>query len=86
MLDTIALFDNLQFEKISSFISENLEFYVYSLNLFITSKKNNITVKNFLSRLESNLNVIENLQEGDAVGNLNILFQNFRKMITICIF
>ena len=47
---------------------QNLEFYIYKLNLFQTTKENKIKINDFLRVLEFNLNQVESLDEGDIIG------------------
>jgi hypothetical protein len=69
-----STFENLQTDEIINYIcsyaDKKLEFFIYDVNLFITPKIKNLSIKGFLIILESNLRIIANLNEGDAVGNI----------------
>ena len=48
--------------------TQQLEFYIYKLNLFHTCKENKIKAYDFLKTLQFNLTQIEAFDEGDVIG------------------
>ena len=81
-------FENIQCNEIFSLknysFKENLEYFVYNLNIFNSLIQNHTMIKSFCSILEANLNVIEKVQEGDVICKLNkIIFATFLYLFLI---